>query len=132
MSYRSLISARHLADKLVALRYIDGTSASSPPPPASSSSSSSLGGAGSLRVCDATVASADPESSFLDAHIPGAVFFDLNECADRRSGLTRTVPSPALFEDYVNSLGIGGSCVRTRDVCIICSLSFVVQDSAIS
>ncbi len=126
MSYRSLISAQRLADKLVSLKYIDY-----PPPqelrgPVSrlddeeaKRRETSLGGAVPLRVCDATVASSDPASFFRDNHIPSAVFFDLNECADRRSGLTRTVPSAALFEDYVNSLGIGGSRARcARCVCV--------------
>ena len=90
MTYRSLIAVRQLHERL-----------------ASAVSSSSSGVTASLRVCDATVTGADPKANYLDAHIPGAVFFDLNECADRTSGLTRTVPSPAVFEEYVNHLGIG-------------------------
>jgi len=103
MTCRSLISVRQLHDKLVSLKLLDGIRTTSLPPQTSS------GATAPLRVCDATVASADPASDYLDAHIPGAVFFDLNECADRTSGLTRTVPSPQVFEDYVNSLGIGAS-----------------------
>ena len=101
MTHRSLISARQLHDKLVNLRILEGISSTPPPPPPSSYHPSSL------FVCDSTVTSQDPASDFLDAHIPGAAFFNLNECADSQSGLIRTVPSPSLFEDYVNSLGIG-------------------------
>ena len=104
MTYRSLISARQLHERLVSLRLIDGLSTSTTP---TSSPSAPNGAASPLRVCDATVTSADPASDYLDAHIPSAVFFDLNECADRQSGLTRTVPSAEVFEEYVNHLGIG-------------------------
>jgi len=94
MTVRSLINTHHLHEKLVALRLIHAK----PLPPSSS-----------VRVFDATVTSRSAADDFLDAHIPSANFFDLNECADKESGLTRTVPSPELFEEYVNHLGIGAS-----------------------
>jgi len=112
MTCRSLISVRQLHDKLVSLKLLDGIRTTSLPPQTSvgaTPQTSSGAATAPLRVCDATVASPDPASDYLDAHIPGAVFFDLNECADRTSGLTRTVPTPQVFEDYVNSLGIGAS-----------------------
>lgn len=118
MTYRSLISARQLHERLVSLRLIDGLSTSTTP---TSSPSAPNGAASPLRVCDATVTSADPASDYLDAHIPSAVFFDLNECADRQSGLTRTVPSAEVFEEYVNHLGIGAS---TEIVAYDCTSGF--------
>ncbi|CAG5126784.1 unnamed protein product [Candidula unifasciata] len=39
-------------------------------------------------------------------HIPGAVFFDIDECADKSSGLAHTVPPAEVFEAYVGALGI--------------------------
>lgn len=40
-------------------------------------------------------------------HIPGAVFFDIEECADKSSGLPHTIPPVQVFEAYVGALGIG-------------------------
>ncbi|PWL17895.1 3-mercaptopyruvate sulfurtransferase [Falsochrobactrum shanghaiense] len=40
------------------------------------------------------------------AHIPGAVFFDQDEIADKDSGLPHTLPSPELFARHAGSMGI--------------------------
>ncbi|MBV2144509.1 3-mercaptopyruvate sulfurtransferase [Falsochrobactrum sp. TDYN1] len=40
------------------------------------------------------------------AHIPGAVFFDQDEIADKDSGLPHTLPSPELFARHIGSMGI--------------------------
>jgi thiosulfate/3-mercaptopyruvate sulfurtransferase len=40
------------------------------------------------------------------AHIPGAVFFDIDEIADRASGLPHMLPSPAAFASSVGAMGI--------------------------
>jgi thiosulfate/3-mercaptopyruvate sulfurtransferase len=41
------------------------------------------------------------------AHIPGAVFFDIDEVADRTSPLPHMLPSPADFATAVEAMGIG-------------------------
>jgi len=43
---------------------------------------------------------------FKKRHIPGAVFFDLDEIADRRTDLPHMLPPPELFEKEVAALGI--------------------------
>ncbi|RXF74582.1 3-mercaptopyruvate sulfurtransferase [Hansschlegelia zhihuaiae] len=49
----------------------------------------------------------DGEAEYLERHIPGAVFFDINAVADTSSGLPHMLPSPELFSDAVGKLGIG-------------------------
>ena len=39
-------------------------------------------------------------------HIPGALFFDIDECADKTSDLPHMLPKPADFAEYVQTLGI--------------------------
>src|SRR5215470_13055191 len=43
---------------------------------------------------------------YLDAHIPGAVFFDIEEIADHTSDLPHMLPSPEAFSEAAGSLGI--------------------------
>lgn len=43
---------------------------------------------------------------FTEKHIPGALFFDIDECADKATDLPHMIPSPEVMEDYVGSLGI--------------------------
>ena len=45
-------------------------------------------------------------AEFLKRHIPGAVFFDLDEIADHASDLPHMLPSPQRFSDEVGPLGI--------------------------
>ncbi len=40
------------------------------------------------------------------SHIPGAVFFDIDEIADKASGLPHMLPSPAAFARAVGALGL--------------------------
>ena len=49
----------------------------------------------------------DPAAEYLDAHIPGAVPFDIDAVADTRSGLPHTLPRPAFFASAVAALGVG-------------------------
>jgi thiosulfate/3-mercaptopyruvate sulfurtransferase len=49
----------------------------------------------------------DPHREFLDAHIPGAVFFDIDAIADRATSLPHMLPSEAEFGRAVGALGIG-------------------------
>ncbi|WP_426023238.1 3-mercaptopyruvate sulfurtransferase [Brevundimonas sp. PWP3-1b1] len=49
----------------------------------------------------------DAHSDFEQAHIPGAVFFDLDALSDRDSPLPHMMPSPQSFAASVGALGIG-------------------------
>ena len=49
----------------------------------------------------------DPNAEFRAAHIPGALRFDIDEIADKGSGLPHTLPSPDAFAAAVGALGIG-------------------------
>jgi thiosulfate/3-mercaptopyruvate sulfurtransferase len=49
----------------------------------------------------------DARREFLDAHIPGAVFFDIDEIADAATSLPHMLPSPERFTAAVGVLGIG-------------------------
>ena len=67
-------------------------------------------GAPRLRVVDASwrmPGKGDARDAYLAAHIPGAVFFPIDEIADRSTGLPHMLPAPAEFERAVGSLGIG-------------------------
>lgn len=44
---------------------------------------------------------------FLQAHIPGAVFFDIDEIADKHSSLPHMIPPAEEFAEAVSKLGIG-------------------------
>jgi thiosulfate/3-mercaptopyruvate sulfurtransferase len=64
-----------------------------------------------LRVVDGSwhmpQAKRDPAREFQDAHLPGAVFFDIDGIADTTSGLPHMLPSPEMFARAVGGLGIG-------------------------
>ncbi|MBM3221160.1 MAG: 3-mercaptopyruvate sulfurtransferase [Candidatus Rokubacteria bacterium] len=49
----------------------------------------------------------DPAREFTEAHLPGAVFFDIDAIADRSSGLPHMLPAPEVFAKAVGALGIG-------------------------
>ena len=70
------------------------------------------GGAGSrVRVLDGSwhlpTMARDPAAEFLDAHIPGAAFFDIDGICDPDSSLPHMLPSPELFGRSVSALGVG-------------------------
>jgi len=48
----------------------------------------------------------DPKAEYLAAHIPGAVFFDLNGICDTSSELPHMLPGPDQFGTEVGALGI--------------------------
>ena len=50
----------------------------------------------------------DPKAAFLEAHIPGAQFFDIDEIADRTSPMAHMAPTSEQFAFQVGELGIGG------------------------
>jgi thiosulfate/3-mercaptopyruvate sulfurtransferase len=68
-------------------------------------------GDGNLRVVDGSwhmpQAKRDPRREFVDAHIPGAVFFDIDQIADPDTKLPHMLPSAEKFAHAVGRLGIG-------------------------
>ena len=70
------------------------------------------GGAGSaVRVLDGSwhlpTVARDPAAEFLEAHIPGAAFFDIDGISDPDSSLPHMLPSADLFAEGVSALGVG-------------------------
>jgi thiosulfate/3-mercaptopyruvate sulfurtransferase len=49
----------------------------------------------------------DGHAEFLERHIPGAVFFDIDAIADKTSSLPHMLPDPIAFSSAVRKLGIG-------------------------
>ena len=49
----------------------------------------------------------DPKSEFGEAHIPGAVHFDIDDISDSDSPLPHMLPSPEKFASRVRKLGLG-------------------------
>ena len=64
-----------------------------------------------VRVIDATYylphEGLDPRHEFALQHIPGAVFFDIDEIADSASDLPHMLPAPEKFSSKVRKLGLG-------------------------
>lgn len=77
-------------------------------------------GASDLRIVDASLhladAGRDARAEYETAHIPGAVYFDLENLVDLHSVLPNTLPSPEKFASRMQSLGLGdGSRVVVYD-----------------
>lgn len=49
----------------------------------------------------------DTRSRYLEQHIPGAVFFDIEELSDPTTTLPHMLPSPDAFSSAMSALGIG-------------------------
>lgn len=49
----------------------------------------------------------DPRAEYLKCHIPGAVFFDIDDVADENSPYPHMLPSPAKFSSRVRKMGLG-------------------------
>jgi len=64
-----------------------------------------------LRVADASwylpQAGRDARVEYEAAHIPGAVFFDIDAVSDRTTDLPHMLPDPAAFASAMRKLGIG-------------------------
>ncbi|XP_029364112.1 thiosulfate sulfurtransferase-like [Echeneis naucrates] len=64
-----------------------------------------------LRILDSSwylpMTKRDAKKEFAQSHIPGASFFDIDECSDRTSAFDHTLPSEQFFAEYVGGLGIG-------------------------
>ena len=69
------------------------------------------GGDGPVRILDGSwhvpSAARDPRAEFLEAHIPGAAFFDIDSICDPNAALPHMLPSEELFARGVGELGIG-------------------------
>jgi len=67
-------------------------------------------GAPDLKVVDGSwylpTEKRDPMAEYRVAHIPGAVFFDIDAIADTETSLPHMLPSPAAFAAAVGALGI--------------------------
>ncbi|XP_041864592.1 3-mercaptopyruvate sulfurtransferase-like [Melanotaenia boesemani] len=48
----------------------------------------------------------DGRKEFEQSHIPGALFFDIDECSDRSSKFDHMLPTEQFFADYVGNLGV--------------------------
>ncbi|CAM9792895.1 unnamed protein product [Ascophyllum nodosum] len=48
----------------------------------------------------------DAKQEFLDGHLPGAVFFDIDEISDKEQSLPHMIPSEDVFSAHVSELGI--------------------------
>jgi thiosulfate/3-mercaptopyruvate sulfurtransferase len=64
-----------------------------------------------LRVLDASwylpALRRDARAEFHEAHVPGAVYFDIDAVSDRKSGLPHMLPDAAAFGEAAGALGIG-------------------------
>ncbi len=64
-----------------------------------------------IRVVDATYTlptlKRNPHAEYEEAHIPGAVFFDIDDVADEKNELPHMVPDAAKFSSRVRKLGLG-------------------------
>jgi thiosulfate/3-mercaptopyruvate sulfurtransferase len=49
----------------------------------------------------------DAHAEYLEEHIPGAIFFDIDEIADTKSKLPHMLPPPEKFSSRMRSMGIG-------------------------
>ncbi|XP_028455694.1 3-mercaptopyruvate sulfurtransferase [Perca flavescens] len=63
-----------------------------------------------LRILDASwylpKTKRDPRAEFLQKHIPGSSFFDLDDCCDKTSAFDHMLPTSSHFSQYVGDLGI--------------------------
>ncbi len=49
----------------------------------------------------------DPKAEFVSAHIPGAVFFDIDEISDTDNPLPHMLPAPEKFASRMRRMGLG-------------------------
>ena len=68
-------------------------------------------GAPGLVIVDASwylpAANRDPRAEYLERHIPGAVFFDLDAISDQTTDLPHMMPTPVSFAASMGKLGVG-------------------------
>src|SRR5690606_8932701 len=67
-----------------------------------------------LRVLDATWFlpgdQRDANALYAARRIPGAIFFDIDDIADKDTDLPHMLPSPEMFASRMKKLGIGDGC----------------------
>lgn len=83
-----------------------------------------------LKIVDASwhlpTAGRDPRAEFQREHIPGAVFFDIDDVCDDDSDLPHMLPSPVKFSSRARRLGLGsGSRIVVYDTLGIMSAARV-------
>jgi thiosulfate/3-mercaptopyruvate sulfurtransferase len=68
-------------------------------------------GAGGVKVLDASwyLDGTDGRALYREAHIPGAVYFDIDEIKDKSNPLPHMLPTPEFFAESVGAMGIGES-----------------------
>src|SRR5271170_1082986 len=49
----------------------------------------------------------DTRGRYVSKHIPGAVFFDINELSDQSTSLPHMLPTPEAFSRSMSALGVG-------------------------
>jgi len=49
----------------------------------------------------------DPKAEYQDAHIPGALFFDIDDLSDEKSALPHMLPSTVKFASRMKKMGVG-------------------------
>lgn len=49
----------------------------------------------------------DPKAEYLEAHIPGALFFDIDDLVDEKSSLPHMLPSTVKFASRMKKMGVG-------------------------
>jgi len=85
-------------------------------------------GAADLRVVDGSwfmpAEGRSGHEEYLRAHIPGAVFFDIDAIADKTTELPHMLPTPEAFAEAVGGLGL------TRDVDIVVYDSLGIRAAA--
>ena len=74
-----------------------------------------------VRIVDASsflpTVDRNAKAEYRDCHIPGAVFFDIDDVADDSSDLPHMIPSPEKFSSRVRKLGLGdGNRIVVYDV----------------
>lgn len=82
----------------------------------------------SLRVMDASwwmpAEGRSGQAEFLERHIPGAVFFDIDAIADKTVDLPHMLPTPTAFASAVGELGLG------RDATLVVYDTFGIRAAA--
>ena len=81
-----------------------------------------------LRIVDASwwmpAENRSGHAEFLEAHIPGAIFFDIDAIADRTMDLPHMLPSPEAFAEAAGALGL------SREATVVVYDTFGVRASA--
>jgi thiosulfate/3-mercaptopyruvate sulfurtransferase len=71
-------------------------------------------------------ANRDPKAEYLTEHIPGALFFDIDDLSDDKTDLPHMLPSTVKFASRMKKMGIGdGARIVVYDTCGIFSAARV-------